>query len=197
MDIENIKRNTAVTPISEGGSNFETHVLYKKTNNKFLIKPSIGLALFTSAFTLFSTCFTSFPLYSLITSNTDKWEFNQIWFVGFGLLFFCFSLYLLFNYFSPHGFDKTTNLYYRGYKNISSKTDAIIKLNNIVALQIIGETIIDEDSRFKSFELNIVLKNGDRINVVDHSNLSGIIDDSKTLSKFLSIPIWHAESNKA
>lgn len=105
-------------------------------------------------------------------------------------------MYLLFNYFSPHGFDKASNRYYRGFKSIQTKMSVDISLKTIVALQLIGETISDEDGSFKSFELNIILNNKERLNVMDHSNLRGIINDAETLSEFLNIPIWHAESNK-
>lgn len=196
MDIEDIKIKTKRRPLSKGGSNFETHVLFKKNNSELVIKPTLGLALFVAVFTTFSICFTGFPLYKLIHNKTDSWEFNRLLFIAVGLVFFCVSIYLLFNYFSPHGFDKASNRYYRGFKSIKTKMSVDISLKTIVAIQLIGETVSDEDGSFKSFELNIILNNAERLNVMDHSNLRGIINDAETLSEFLNVPIWHAESNK-
>ena len=83
------------------------------------------------------------------------------------------------------------------FKNI--KTQDILKhqfpLAKIVALQIIGEHIRDEDGSFNSFELNLVLTDNSRRNVIDHINLKAIIKDAKDLSNFLNVPIWHATSH--
>ncbi|MFT4803048.1 MAG: Fe2+ transport system protein B [Psychroserpens sp.] len=54
----------------------------------------------------------------------------------------------------------------------------------------------DKDSSFKSFELNLVLDDSNRLNVIDHVNLKGVTADAETLSAFLNVPIWHASSNK-
>jgi Fe2+ transport system protein B len=56
--------------------------------------------------------------------------------------------------------------------------------------------VTDKDSSFKSFELNLVLDDSNRLNVIDHVNLKGVTADAETLSAFLNVPIWHASSNK-
>ncbi|WP_092447345.1 hypothetical protein [Winogradskyella sediminis] len=68
-------------------------------------------------------------------------------------------------------------------------------MKSIVAIQIIGEYVQSDDGSYKSFELNLVLDDASRRNVVDHGNLKSIIKDAEMLSAFLNIPIWHAGSN--
>ena len=70
-------------------------------------------------------------------------------------------------------------------------------MSRIVAIQIIGEVITSKDGRYKSFELNIVLDDSKRLNVIDHGNIKGVTADAQTLSTFLNVPIWHAGSNKS
>ena len=47
-------------------------------------------------------------------------------------------------------------------------------------------------SSYTSYELNLVLDDGSRINVVDHGNLDRLRGDATTLSRFLSKPVWDA-----
>jgi hypothetical protein len=41
-----------------------------------------------------------------------------------------------------------------------------------------------------SYELNLVLKDGRRINVVDHGGADKIRTDAATLADFLGVPVW-------
>ena len=109
-----------------------------------------------------------------------------------GALFFIAGNYLLISYFSHIVFNKHSNRFYRGFNKQHVKKSTA--LSNIVALQIIGETISGEDGSYKSFELNLVLKDATRINVVDHGKLKTIIIDAEVLSKQFNLPIWHAAS---
>lgn len=96
----------------------------------------------------------------------------------------------------PTVFDKTSNYFYEGFgkKDISSLASSK-SLSDIVAFQIIGKSISNSDANYNSFELNLVLNDASRINVVDHGNLKAIIKDAEYLSKFLDVPIWHASSH--
>ena len=43
-----------------------------------------------------------------------------------------------------------------------------------------------------NYELNLVLEDGKRINVVDHENQDSLREDAGTLAAFLDKPIWDA-----
>lgn len=104
---------------------------------------------------------------------------------------------MIYHFFSPIVFDTSIDRFYIGFHRDRTKYQKnIVPLSQIIAIQIIGEIVQDEYSKYKSFELNLVLKNATRINVIDHSNLDGIIEDAEILSLFLNIPIWHAASNR-
>jgi hypothetical protein len=48
------------------------------------------------------------------------------------------------------------------------------------------------DPLLHRYELNPVLNDGSRINVVDHGNLERLRGDAITLSQFLDKPVWDA-----
>jgi hypothetical protein len=42
----------------------------------------------------------------------------------------------------------------------------------------------------QTYELNIVLKSGTRVNVIDHDDVTAIREEASTLSTFLTVPVW-------
>lgn len=132
--------------------------------------------------------------YKLISTNGTL---KFLLFIIFGTVFSCVGIYFMLHFLRPRVFNKNSNFYYKGFtRNPDRSKKNYASLNRIVALQIIGETITDDDGDYKSFELNIVLDDASRLNVIDHGNLNTIIDDTEILSDFLNAPIWHAKSNK-
>ena len=72
-----------------------------------------------------------------------------------------------------------------------------IDLADVYAIQLIKEYVTTygtEHSRsYYSYELNLVLKDGERMNVVDHGDLQRIRADAIRLGGFLgSLPVWDA-----
>lgn len=68
-------------------------------------------------------------------------------------------------------------------------------IEDIHALQLISEyhsSSGDEMAGFRSYELNLVMKDGRRVNVVCHGWLEKIRMQASTLSEFLGKPVWDA-----
>ena len=65
-------------------------------------------------------------------------------------------------------------------------------LSAIHALQLVSEHVRGNKSSYWSYELNLVLGDGSRINVVDHGNLDQLRADAQTLAGFLNKPVWDA-----
>ena len=70
--------------------------------------------------------------------------------------------------------------------------DEYCALETIHALQLISEWVSSDDGGYHSFELNLILKDGGRLNVVDHGGQDRIREDAKVLSDFLNVPVWDA-----
>lgn len=92
-------------------------------------------------------------------------------------------------------FDRSVGYYWRGKPGLDSrevkKRNEWCTLADIHALQIIEERIyVDKSTGYSSYELNLVLKNSERLNVMDHSDLLNLRRDAKKISEFLNVPVW-------
>ena len=76
--------------------------------------------------------------------------------------------------------------------DLVERGDSSAPLSSIHALQLLSEFVSGSKSSYHSYELNLVLNDGSRINVVDHGNLDRLRSDANTLSRFLDKPIWDA-----
>lgn len=70
----------------------------------------------------------------------------------------------------------------------------IVKLDEIFGIQVIKEYIESKDSKghkssYYSYEINLVLMSGKRLNVVDYGNAKSILEDASQLSKFLGVRV--------
>ena len=84
-------------------------------------------------------------------------------------------------------FDLTKQLYYCGIEG--DKKVKTISLKEFIAIQVIKKRIYGDSSNFDSFELNIVMKSGDRINVIDYSEGDYVKCEAQELAKFLDIEL--------
>ena len=58
---------------------------------------------------------------------------------------------------------------------------------SIYAVQVIKE---DVDGDFDSYELNLVLTSGERINVTDHAGRARVKQDAQRLGAFIGCKVW-------
>lgn len=184
--IEDIKKTTSVQPLKHGGASFKTHKL-KSSGNSIKYVATIGGVLFCLLFLIIGLIVLFIAIKPAFINQSFK---NINWFlILFGLIFSFAGGSILVDKLKPRVFNKTKNIYYKSFSSSSSTP-----LNKIIAIQILGETVRGKDSTYGSFELNLVLSDASRLNVVDHGNLKSVINDAYILSKFLNVPIWHAES---
>ena len=186
--VSHISEVVSTEPLKPGGSNFKTHVLIEKSSSRMIYRPSIGGALFTLLFLAIGLGILIFNLIS------ESGQFSSPSFLNFSglavaLIFIFIGIYMTFYLFQPRVFDKQLGYYYKAYKfNPNARNDKNqFRLRTIIAVQIIGETVVDDDGSYGSFELNLVLNDNSRRNVVDHGNLTSIIDDAHILSEFLLV----------
>ncbi len=112
------------------------------------------------------------------------------------LLFIYISIHSLYIYTIPVVFDKNSGTCLKGHRapkgesaNITTKYYS--RLEDIHALQIISKSWGHEESDYW-YELNLVLKNSNRINVIGHGEGNMLRQNASRLSAFLKIPIWDA-----
>ena len=97
----------------------------------------------------------------------------------------------------PRVFDKLTGMYWLGhkepdyvYKVANEVQNNQARLSDIHAIQLIREYVRSDKNSYYSYELNLILKSGERLNVIDHGKKSEIISDADKLSKYLGVPVW-------
>ncbi len=193
------KNEVAVTPLKYGGANFKTNTLIQKSSSKLVYKPTISVGLFCFVFIAVGL---GVFFFSLLKNYQNSFEFTlDNWMpLLFGLCFAVAGGFMVYQFYKPIVFDKQLGLFYESYNfklhnsKATKNKNNVIRLKNIIALQIIGEHISSDNGNYKSFELNLVLDNNTRKNVIDHGNLKAIINDASILSAFLDVPIWHANT---
>lgn len=196
---ENSREKVSTYLLNRGGPSFETHILHKSRNNilRFKLSPRLGF----ETIILFGIplAFIVFLFYKFNTTGSFKFLLNKssLYFVaGYFCMTFLASLLGNLKYYT---FSKVVNYYYKGFPLFPYQLAyEKCELNDILAIQVLGEELIEEKSkaRLNSFELNLVLKNLKRVHVVDHNNLQGMLDDVDILSKYLNVPIWHAKTSE-
>lgn len=104
---------------------------------------------------------------------------------------------LLYSGAAPIVFDKRRGEYWKGrtapYEVANRRRlKEHVELDRIHALQIVSEHCRSNDSSYYSYELNLVLDDGSRLNVVDHGDHAELRADADALAAFLDKPLWDA-----
>jgi hypothetical protein len=185
------------TEAVNAGSKFSEPKLVKVNNYRYEFRESIIQyitdKLFLIVLFMLLTVLISWSLYST--------EYDSIAGMLYFLILFLFVLYLLtkglFDHKNPTIFDKIQGIYWEGHTSSNKQSDIkklqeSIPLMKIRALQLIAQIDKNHESTSRSYELNLVLANGERINVVEHNNLSKLRKDALSLSEFLGKPLWNA-----
>jgi hypothetical protein len=60
-----------------------------------------------------------------------------------------------------------------------------VSLKEIHALQLVGEWCYGGKTAYNSYELNLILKDGSRMNIIDHKGLHSMRKDAQKLGIFL------------
>ena len=100
-----------------------------------------------------------------------------------GLLFLAGGVWLLINYVRPIAFDKVQNQFWIGFRPPeipNNKTSC--SFNDIYALQLLNSP--------GYYELNIVLKTGERVHVISHDEMEQMRLDGQFLGEYLGVPVW-------
>jgi hypothetical protein len=187
---DEVALRTEWTPAKGGGANFQTHRLVEIDMHRTEFRASPGLVVFAL---VFLTIGIAVPAIVGMANRQDvvaviACAFAGLIFVGVGGGILYFGL-------APIVFDKRRGEYWKGrtapYE--AANRDSLkhyAELDGIRALQIIKERCTSKNSSYYSYELNLVLEDGSRLNVVDHGNLERLREDAERLSAFLGKPVW-------
>ncbi len=190
-----VASRTDWTPAKRGGASFRTHILVAVNPYRMELRPSLGAKLFYLVFPVLGLgVLLGFSFPKLISEGFST-DLDTVMPLLLGLIFVSAGATMLFFGTRPIVFDKSNGFFWKGRKAPDRESgDAALKrcaeLKQIHALQLISEYCRGNKNSYYSFELNLVLENGKRINVVDHGNRNKLCDDAASLSRFLEKPVW-------
>jgi len=191
-----VARQTEWTPAKGGGTNFLTHSLVQVHSNRFEFCSSPGAKIFAAIFFTAGTVISIFGGYTLYR-GAQSFAVEMMVPLLVGGIFAVAGGWMYRSFTAPIVFDSRQGYFWKGRtapRHVAN-LDAIKELaeiGEIHALQIISEYCSGKNSSYYSYELNLVLRDGRRINVVDHGNAGRLREDSEKLSRFLGIPVWDA-----
>ena len=183
-----VYKTTAWSPLVKGGANFRTHKLKKVGHHIYVSSPTVGYHLFCALFLLFGI-----GAFVLAALRLDDSLMLLAMLLLMGSIFAGVGVYLMRKALNPFTIDLDLGTFYvgRSYDPLDDNSDGNSgSVKDIHALQLIAEHIKSDNSSYKSYELNLVLKDGRRVNVMDHGRLKKIHEEAQTLSELLSVPIW-------
>jgi hypothetical protein len=107
------------------------------------------------------------------------------------------GLFALYSGSVPAVLDRQEGCFWKGWRKpdaASAMTASRTRctLESIHALQVVAERCGDDIRPYYSYELNLVLRNGTRINLLDHNDLDGLRRDAGAIAVFLTKPVWDA-----
>lgn len=189
-------------PVKSGGANFRTQKLERDASTGLLIKPTLGAQLFSLVFMLpgLGGLLIGAPYNFFMVGDMG----TGLFFIALGGIFFAAGFVMWHHFSKGHVFDKKSGHYYSGkkFKRSQNYSDAKQgRLSDIHALQMLTERVTSNSTKggsssYNSYEINLVLKNGQRINVMDHGNESDIEKSAMDLARFLDVPIWRASYSR-
>jgi hypothetical protein len=181
---EPVAKRTRWDPLVGGGASFRTRDLVIVNPERVEFPASLGTKLFGGVFA-------ALGLAGFVTGIVARHWAPPL----FGLAFTALGGGLLYSGTAPVVFDKRAGTFRRGRTTARAALSRIAPaqhapLDDIHALQILGERVSGTDGSYDSYELNLVLRDGRRVNVVDHGDYDTLRRDAETLSRFLGRPLW-------
>ncbi len=195
---DEIAMKTDWNSAKSGGSRRQTHEIVSETPNRLEIKVKSTTLIFPVIFSLMglSAIFSGFIFRQMFDDITVL-----LFTMPMGFVFFAIGVGIFINSKIPQTFDKANGYYWKGKKNPNEINNPKKKcrLIDIHALQIIQEYVRNNSSNsntgsasYNSYEINLVLKDGQRINVIDHGEKPIVLKEAEKLSQFLNVQIWNA-----
>ncbi len=190
-----VAQQTEWHPLKGGGANFQTHRLDASNPDYLVFRCTKGGYLFAGLFTLIGALGLLIPLGAFINGGMQDWGLLGFA-LFFGGIFLTAGLVMLYFMTMPRVFDTFYGYYYKARKKPQAelghdRTDkGITKLSEVQAIQVLRERISNKNGSYYSYEINLVLKDASRINVIDHGKHQAVIEDAETLATALGVPLW-------
>jgi hypothetical protein len=188
---------TEWAPAASGGASFRTHRLIQPSANRIEFAPTLGAKAFYLLFLSIGSGLLFFHLNRIRIAQTGFSDQDTLVPLLVGAVFAIVGACLYWFGTTPRVFDQRFAAFWRGRRmptpmELVAGGDSCAPLSSIHALQLLSEFVSGSKNAYHSYELNLILNGGSRINVVDHGNLERLRGDASKLSQFLDKPVWDA-----
>ncbi len=188
---------TSWDPAKGGGASFRTHRLVDEGNGRMAFKATRGALAFYGIFLAVGLAGLGAFAFRVVPASGSGGTLSMVLPLLAASAFAAAGGGLLWTGAAPIVFDTRRGEFWRGRVAPSEVADpsrlkAWADLGRIHALQIVSEHCRGNDSSYYSYELNVVLEDGSRLNVIDHGDLDELRADARALSGLLGKPLWDA-----
>jgi len=184
------------TAVKRGGTNFRTHRLVRHPHRpeRIEFKATVGLKLFCLVFVVIGIAAGTIAP-AVMAGRGDVPPIALLIPIGVSLVFIVVATVIYRLAARPRVFDKSVKYFWLGRKTpevvfAAETSDKWVLLDDIHAVQIVREFCRSDKSSYTSYELNLVLHDGRRMNVVDHGNQAALQADAREVAAFLGVPVW-------
>ncbi|MGK0271880.1 MAG: hypothetical protein ACI88H_002546 [Cocleimonas sp.] len=161
------------------GPKFRSHTIIFDENTAYL-KPTISSLLFCVVYVVVGLFLMALSV--IVYVKNSQLDF-AIFLMIFGVAITTFGCTLLKPFAKRIIFDKETGK----FKN---NTDRTVHIENIISLQINNKMVTSKHGiSYPCYELNLLTKNGRRVNILNHNDLQQLKSDAEKLAVFLSVEL--------
>ncbi len=198
-------------PLKTKGPKFRTHNLVQVNSYRLefraatwkILRHHVVPAAIIIAMTLLFINFNVLSFVKMIIFNPKAMLSNsEPIFAIFPIIVIISMIRKIYPFIVPVVFDKRKDTSWRGcgkYNDIAkmNHSSCLARLNDIYALQIVVKHVKESESSYCSYELNAILKDSSRINVIVHGDKAKLKADAAVLAKFLNKPLWDVTASNA
>jgi hypothetical protein len=185
------------TALKQGGSNGKTHTLHEINSDRLEYKMAATKKVGSLFFLIL---FTALPLYFIImeVDFTSNEAFLFIALFGAMTVFLVISTFKKIRHESiPIVLDKSIGKFWKAKEGPDVKPELMnsplaYDLDHVHAIQLLAHYVKRERTGFYAYELNFVMNDTQRLNVIRHGRKGAILEDGERISKFLNVPVWDA-----
>ena len=188
------------TPTKLGGKSFRSHKLVEPNSERLEFRLTTRAKLSSLMFLVVGFLVVVAYFCEVLFGGWQV-DGDNLCLLGFGLVIMIVGGSVLYFCSAPIVFDRRRGFFWIGRKNpehVFNKGTLkhFAELEQIHALQLISKLVVTgsqlDYSRYFSYELNLVLEDGKRINVLSQGDQDSLREDAETLAAFLDKPIWDA-----
>lgn len=180
------------SPMARGGANFRTHQGRRVGSQRFEFAPTPMGRIFPAIFVLAGL---GGALVMILADGGPSLDPGRALGLLFPLTFVGVGLYIGRVSARSVTFDRVLGWCWRGGTEPrpgDAPDELRVRLSEVHAIQLLPEYIrSDEGTDYTSWELNLVLQDGARLNVVDHAGYLALAREAAELAEFLDVPLWN------